>query len=193
MLDIVGEMRGAGNETVKSFKDAWPQAAYENYSEMDPAREWREQWDDDSKTPQVKILYDVTEAEITYLVLGRTKITDVGLKEVAKLRQLTLLDLTGTQITDAGLKEVAKLQKLTRLDLGTTKITDAGLKEVAKLENLAVLSLGYTKITDGGLKDIAKLQNLTVLKLYNTKITDAGLAQLKKALPKCRISSNPKK
>ena len=38
MLDIVGETRGAGNETVKSFKDAWPQAAYENYSEMDPAK-----------------------------------------------------------------------------------------------------------------------------------------------------------
>jgi hypothetical protein len=71
MLDIVGETRGEGNETVKSFKDAWPQAAYENYSEMDPAREWREQWDDDSKTPQVKILYDVTEAEVT--VLGKWK------------------------------------------------------------------------------------------------------------------------
>ncbi len=133
MLDIVGETRGAGNETVKSFKDAWPQAAYENYSEMDPAREWREQWDDDSKTPQVKILYDVTEAEITYLVLGRTKITDVGLKEVAKLRQLTLLDLTGTQITDAGLKEVAKLQKLKELDLTNAKtVTKEGVAELQK-------------------------------------------------------------
>ena len=108
MLDIVGEMRGDGNETVKSFKDAWPQAAYENYSEMDPAREWREQWDDDSKTPQVKILYDVTEAEITYLVLGRTKITDVGLKEVAKLQKLTRLFLYNTKITDAGVAELKK-------------------------------------------------------------------------------------
>ncbi len=145
MLDIVGETRGAGNETVKSFKDAWPQAAYENYSEMDPAREWREQWDDDSKTPQVKILYDVTEAEITYLVLGRTKITDVGLKEVAKMQQLELLNLNSTQITDAGLKEIAKLQQLTYLGL------------------------------------------------VATKITDENAAELRKALPKCKISSNPKK
>ena len=46
-----------------------PKAAYENYSEIDPAKAWREQWADDAKAPQVKILYDVTEAEIT--VLGK--------------------------------------------------------------------------------------------------------------------------
>ncbi len=75
----------------------------------------------------------MTEAEITYLVLGRTKITDVGLKEVAKLRQLTLLDLTGTQITDAGLKEVAKLQKLKELDLTNAKtVTKEGVAELQK-------------------------------------------------------------
>lgn len=71
MLDIVGETRGEGNETAKTFKEAWPKAAYENYSEIDPAKAWRGQWADNAKAPQVKILYDVTEAEIT--VLGKWK------------------------------------------------------------------------------------------------------------------------
>lgn len=42
-------------------------------------------------------------------------------------QKLTDLDLDGTKITDAGLKEVAKLQKLAYLDLQFTKITQAGV------------------------------------------------------------------
>ena len=37
---------------------------------------------------------------------------------------------------------------------------------------------------------MAKLQQLTSFYLWDTQITDAGLAQLKKALPKCKISRN---
>ena len=50
-----------------------------------------------------------------------------------------------------------------------------------------------TKFTDAGLKDIAKLQKLTFLELGDTKITDEDAAELKKALPKCDIRSNPTK
>ena len=42
------------------------------------------------------------------------------------------LDLTYTQITDAGLKEVAKLQQLTSLELRGTGVTDAGAAELKK-------------------------------------------------------------
>jgi hypothetical protein len=45
-----------------------------------------------------------------------------------------MLSLGGlrSQITDVGLKEVAKLQKLTVLDLSECKITDAGVAELQK-------------------------------------------------------------
>ena len=105
----------------------------------------------------------------------------------ADLAKVTRLDLYDTKITDAGLKEVAKLQKLTHLFLYDTKITDAGLKDVAKLQNLTVLRLYKIQITDTGLKEVAKLQKLTGLHLSRTQITDAGVAQLEKALPKCAI------
>jgi hypothetical protein len=37
------------------------------------------------------------------------------------------------------------------------------------------------------------LQKLTNLDLLGTKVTKAGVAELQKALPKCRIDSNPTK
>ena len=131
--------------------------------------------------------------QLTGLSLYDTKITDAGLKDVAKMKQLESLGLDGTQITDAGLKEVAKLQNLTFLDLTNNKITEVGLKELAKLQKLKGLNLDNNKFTDVGLKEIAKLKQLTYLYLNDTKVTKAGVAELQKALPKCTILSNPTK
>tara|TARA_Y100000593_G_C4159696_1_gene261374 strand:+ start:163 stop:705 length:543 start_codon:yes stop_codon:yes gene_type:complete len=123
-----------------------------------------------------------------------SKITDVGLKEVAKLENLAHLDLNATVITDAGLKEVAKLQQLKELDLYLCfEITDAGLKEVAKCGRLNVLRLRATPITDAGLKELAKLKQLAELDLCQTHVTEAGVARLQKALPKCKILYSPTK
>ena len=73
--------------------------------------------------------------------------------DLEKVRRLSLYD---TKITDVGLKDVAKLQKLERLDLTDTKITDAGLKEVAKLQKLDFLGLNDTKITNAGVAYLKK-------------------------------------
>ena len=133
-------------------------------------------------------LKEVAKLEkLKVLWLRYEQITDAGLKEVAKLQQLEQLYLFHTKITDAGLKELAKLQNLKYLHLTETKITDAGLKEVTKLKNLTSLDLRGTQITDEGLKEVAKLQKLEKLSLWDTKATKAGVAELKKALPKCRI------
>ena len=117
---------------------------------------------------------------------GHREITDVGLKEVAKLKNLTGLDLQSTSITDVGLKDVAKLKKLTLLNLNSvlspenSRITDTGIKEVAKLENLTYLHLYQSLVTDKGLKEISTLRNLFHLGLTSTRITDAGLKEMAK-------------
>ncbi len=168
----------------------------------------------------IKPAGELTEADlekVTFFVFMANRITDVGLKEVAKLQNLTDLDLSGpkitdaslrevaklqklgtlilehSQITDVGLKELAKMQKLRLLSLRRTKIADAGLKEVAKMQQLAMLYLSDTKITDAGLKELAKMQQLTELDLRDTKITKEGVAELQKALPKCSIIHDFKK
>ena len=107
---------------------------------------------------------DLANSQLYQLYLGDTKTTDAGLKEAAKLQQLTLLSLSGTQSTDVGLNEVAKLQQLSCLLLNRAQITDAGLKEIAKLQQLEAVSL------------------------CSTQITAAGVVELQKALPKCSSS-----
>ena len=109
----------------------------------------------------------------------------------AYFEKVTRLILNGTKkVTDAGLKGVAKLKQLKGLYLEGTEITDAGLKEVAKLKQLNFLALNLTQITDTGLKEVAKLKQLRFVNLEDTKVTESAVAQLQKALPKCRINHN---
>ena len=46
--------------------------------------------------------------------------------------KVTVFGLGFTKITGEGLKDVAKLQNLTELELAFTKITDAGMAELKK-------------------------------------------------------------
>ena len=118
--------------------------------------------------------------KIITIGLDTARLTDLHLKEVAKLQNLEELNLSRTKITDAGLKQIANLKKLELLILSDTKITNEGLKEVAKLQNLETLYLKNTKITDMGLKEIANLEKLNWLQLDGNEITDEGLQELAK-------------
>ena len=109
------------------------------------------------------------------------------------LEEVTRLVLNGTKkVTDAGLKEVAKLTQLKGLYLEGTDITDAGLKEITKLKQLSFLALNQTQITDASLKDVAKLKQLKFINLEDTKVTESGVTQLQKTLPKSKIKHNAK-
>ena len=66
------------------------------------------------------------------------------------------LDLGRTQVTDAGLKELAGLKSLQTLNLDFTKVTDAGLKELAGLNSLQSLYLWGTKVTGAGFEELRK-------------------------------------
>ena len=111
-----------------------------------------------------------------------------------KLNQLKKLHLQDTKITDTGLKEVAKLKQLTSLNLycseiSSSQITDAGLMEVGTLTNLTMLNLdGQKKITDKGLKELAKLTKLRALHLRRTRVSFTAVGKLQEVLgTNCRI------
>ena len=70
---------------------------------------------------------------------------------------LRWLDLAGTAVTDAGLSQLSATPNLTRLHLERTGITDAGLKHVSKLQQLEYLNLYATTVTDEGLEEIKEL------------------------------------
>ena len=99
-------------------------------------------------------------------------ITDAGLREIAKMQQLTRLRLhRANKIIAVGLKEIAKLQKLTYLHLNYSKTTDAGVKEIAKMQKLTRLELVHTDITSSCIRDLAKMQQLKSLSISSTKLS----------------------
>ncbi len=128
----------------------------------------------DMKTPLVRV---------DFHLIG-DKVTDAELATLPPLTaQLTWLNLANTKITDGGLAQVAGLVKLTRLHLERTAVTDAGLAHLAKLEHLEYLNLYGTKVTDAGLEQLKGLKKLKKLFLWQTEVTPAGVDGLKAAVP----------
>jgi hypothetical protein len=66
------------------------------------------------------------------------------------LKQLKTLSLIGTRVTDAGLKDLAKVGALEKLYLDETGVTDAGLPELAALKGLRQLFVYNTRVTLAG-------------------------------------------
>ncbi|MCH2378918.1 MAG: protein phosphatase 1 regulatory subunit 42 [Pedosphaera sp.] len=84
----------------------------------------------------------------------------------------------------------ADLKKVRELYLVHDQLTD--VKGLEKLTQLKCLYLNQNKLTD--VKGLEKLDQLKVLFLDgNPALTKAQIDQLQKALPNCKINSNPKK
>lgn len=120
---------------------------------------------------------------------GVSKCDDARLAALEPIKDnIAQLDLGRTIITDAGLKTVAGLSRLASLDLRQTKVTDAGLETLTSLKNLRSINLFATGITDAGLKHLAAIKSLRTVTLFQSKATPAGVAELKKALPSAHVT-----
>ena len=116
-----------------------------------------------------------------------------GDKQVADLansiaQQTLWLNLSRSQITDAGLSNLPKFKELRRLYLDNTKVTDKALASIAKLPNLEYLNLYGTEISDAGVDQLKSLKNLKKLYLWKTKVTKEKADELKAAMPNVYIN-----
>jgi len=104
------------------------------------------------------------------------------------------------KVIEAAIREAAKkptgeltkadYKKVTRLSLLGNQLTS--VKGLEKLTQLKQLNLRANQLTD--VKGLEKLTQLEDLWLDNNPdLTKAQIDELKKALPKCEIISNPKK
>ena len=104
------------------------------------------------------------------------------------------------KVIEAAIRKVAKkpageltkadLEKVTVLELYQNQLTD--VKGLEKLTKLEVLDLSDNQLTE--VKGLEKLTQLTGLTLKNNPdLTKAQIDELQKALPKCKIYSNPTK
>jgi Leucine-rich repeat (LRR) protein len=134
-------------------------------------------------------------AELTWVDLRWTAVTDAGLAQIKKLPQVTSLllpeygipsvwlsefwdDPHPERFSDAGLKHVGEMTNLEQLQFSGA-ITDAGLAHLVSLQKLKTLHIEHVPGIKGpGLVHLKKLPKLTELDLSKTGVTDAGLEHL---------------
>jgi Leucine-rich repeat (LRR) protein len=122
-----------------------------------------------------------------WLDLSKTQITDKGMAEIGRNRNLRVLRLANNpKITEAGLRELGGLEELRSLELGGTSIDFSTAGDLSAWKHLKHLDLSRTGITDDTVKSLAKLTALEELDLSGTMVTGAGLSALA-GLPKLRI------
>jgi len=116
--------------------------------------------------------------------------TDAELELLLSLKkQLLWLDLGRTKITDEGLRSVAQLTALRQLRLEYTMISDNGIKNLASLPELNYLNLAGTKITNEGLAFLSELKKIKNIFVYQTGVTAKGLREFSLRLPNARVDT----
>jgi hypothetical protein len=93
--------------------------------------------------------------QLRALDLKETTVTDTDMKDLASLH-VGNLGLDKTRITDVGLKEVGRFKDLNNLTLASTAVTDAGLKELYQLPRLFMVDLTGTRVTRAGVAELSK-------------------------------------
>lgn len=84
----------------------------------------------------------IVEAE-----LGRTRVGDAGLAQLAQWENLRSLDLTRTAVTSGGLAALSGLRNLEALNLTDTAVDDSGLGHLKALPELRRVWLFGTRVT----------------------------------------------
>jgi hypothetical protein len=116
--------------------------------------------------------------ELERLYLNKTNISDAGIAQLNRNKQIHLLNLSETHITNIGLVQLRGLTHLTYLHLGATRITDAGLLHLNNSTNLTYLDLSQTGIDGSGFQHIGHNIDLKDLVAYGTRVDDAALEHL---------------
>ena len=117
---------------------------------------------------------------VTSLRLGGSKrLTDTGVRHLARMPGLRLLDLSGTQVTDGGLEVLRELSALESVSLAWTGVTDAGIAHLSRCQQLQRIDLSATLTGDGAIGALADKPTLRHFR-SGELVTDAGLPVLRR-------------
>ncbi len=116
--------------------------------------------------------------------------SDGDLKRLTPLAaQIAWLDLGGTAVTDAGLVEVLPaLVNLWKLSLDRTAVTDATLGALAGLQRLETVNLYATQVSDEGIASLGTLSRLRSVYAWQTRVTARGAEALQGSQKNVRVN-----
>jgi hypothetical protein len=97
---------------------------------------------------------------------------DAVLEQLAALAPLIVeAELARTRITDAGMKALARFENLRALDLTRVPVSSAGVAALVALKKLEVLNLTSTAVDDAAVDTLKQLPALKRLWLFGTKVS----------------------
>jgi hypothetical protein len=101
-------------------------------------------------------------------------------RDLPTIKRLYLQELSS--VTDVGLANIAFLKDLDTLDIWEVPITDKSMETIAKFASLKTLMLRGTKVTDVGIETLLTMSQLESVTLTdNTDITPAMIQKLRDA------------
>lgn len=109
---------------------------------------------------------------------SRDEIKDEFLTLAAQLPALRWIALNGTGISDGGIEQLCRRRDIEKLWLGQTSVSDRALQAVAECPSVNLLALEVTNTSDAGIGYLAKLPNLVTLSLGSPNLTPVGLGGL---------------
>ncbi len=125
-----------------------------------------------------------------------TSLTDEGLRDIWRLRNLQSLEIAAPGVTGSGLSALHELPDLKTLSLQSRGLTDAGLSAAAKCESLEQLTVGWWQVGgpsgvgDVGLAALGKARGLKRLELFrkNTGVSDEAIATIRTERPGLQLN-----
>lgn len=130
---------------------------------------------------------------LTELVLANTFITDKSVQHIATFAKLRTLNLSNcAAVTDKGIRDLLKLKNLQALWIPGTAVTDSGLEGVAQMKQLKVLGLASPSITEKGVKKLTALRELQTLYVDGVVISPSVVRELENALPETHLLGIPR-
>ncbi|WP_146512355.1 leucine-rich repeat domain-containing protein [Thalassoglobus neptunius] len=109
-------------------------------------------------------------------------VTDIGIAQLERRRELAELYLIGTHLTDRGVESFKHLNGLWSLHLDRTLITDGGVASLGTMRDLRLLSLRGTQVVGYGLCGLFNNPHLDIY-LDGCPIDDAAIVEAAHHLP----------
>ena len=111
---------------------------------------------------------------------ARGQMSDAVLERLSKLDHVTRLDLSGSRrLTDEGLRHLARMPQLEHLNLTGCSMTDRGLEVLRHLPELRVFALYHHRgVSDAGLANLAACEHIERVALLGTAAGDGTIGAL---------------
>ncbi len=111
----------------------------------------------------------------------RADLTEMGLRAIGALPELTNFEFPGCGISDQDLREMGTLgSPIDKINLSGNSVTDSGLAAFRKLTTLRSVNLSGTGVTGAGLRHLAASEGITFLDLSGVKVRPKDLEVLKR-------------